>query len=72
MARMQELVKEIRSHPGDPGPHWRLGRVAAEAGMTTLAAQSYRAALALDQNCRPARQGLLAIAGAPEAGAASR
>jgi tetratricopeptide (TPR) repeat protein len=63
-AQMQRHTKEIEDHPGDPEPHWRLGRVAAEAGMTTLAVQSYRAALALDPNCQPARQGLLAISGA--------
>jgi tetratricopeptide (TPR) repeat protein len=59
--REQELVE---AHPDDPEPRWRLGRVAAEAGLPNLAARSFRAALALDPSCEPARLGLAALGNA--------
>jgi len=58
LTRIDELSQEIAQRPNDPEPRWRLGRVAVEAGMTSLAVQCYQAALAQDPNCEPARQGL--------------
>ena len=62
--RLRGLREQIAKRPGDPEPSWRMGQLAAEAGMTSLAINSFRAALALDPGCRPARQGLLALEGA--------
>lgn len=59
--RVEALTEDVRKRPGDPEPRWKLGRAAVEAGMETLARQSYRIALSLDPNCRPAREGLAAL-----------
>lgn len=56
--QIEVLTRAILERPDDPEPRWRLGRTAAEAGRTDLAIQSYRAALAVAPDCRPARQGL--------------
>jgi tetratricopeptide (TPR) repeat protein len=56
---IEALTREILKNPGDSGPRWRLGRVAARSGRTTLAIQSYQAALAITPDCQPARQGLI-------------
>jgi tetratricopeptide (TPR) repeat protein len=61
--QIRDLKEQIAKRPGDPEPRWRMGQVAAEGGMTVLAINSFRAALALDPACRPARQGLLALEG---------
>jgi len=53
-----ELSLQIRRSPADPEPRWRLGDAAALAGFNPLAVQSYRAALALEPSCEPARRGL--------------
>jgi tetratricopeptide (TPR) repeat protein len=79
--RIDDLLHAILEHPDDPEPRCRLGRAAAEAGMRTLAIQSYQAALALAPDCRPARRGLidlglsraqLAPAGGPASAGAGR
>jgi tetratricopeptide (TPR) repeat protein len=59
--QMQLLTNEIRKRPEDPEPRWRMGQLAARSGMTALALSSFRTALALDPDCRPAREGLLAL-----------
>jgi tetratricopeptide (TPR) repeat protein len=59
--QMRRLTIEIDERPEDPEPRWKLGQVAAEAGLGTLAEQSFRAALAIDPNCGPARQGLATL-----------
>ncbi len=64
--RMEELLLEIQRRPDEPGPRCRLGQLAREAGLESLALQSYQAALALDPNWAPARQGLLEL-GVPRA-----
>ena len=59
--QIDELRKEIHERPADTEPHWRLGKAAVEGGMTSLAPKSFRAALALDPRCMPAREGLAAL-----------
>jgi tetratricopeptide (TPR) repeat protein len=56
--RMHELTAQIQARPDDPEPRWQLGQEAIKAGEQTLADQSFRAALAIDPDCRPALQGL--------------
>jgi tetratricopeptide (TPR) repeat protein len=56
---IEALTREILKNPRDPELRCRLGRVAARAGRTTLAVQSYKAALGLAPDCQPARQGLI-------------
>jgi Tfp pilus assembly protein PilF len=55
------LTNEITQRPDDPEPRWRMGQVAAEADMLEIAAHCFRAALAIDPHCRPAREGLTAL-----------
>jgi tetratricopeptide (TPR) repeat protein len=64
-AAMEQLVQTIQAHPTDPAPRCRLAQLAAEAGLTALALQSYQAALALDPHYRPARDGLAALPPTP-------
>jgi tetratricopeptide (TPR) repeat protein len=59
--QIRKLNVEIEQRPQDPEPRWKLGRLAAEGGLKHLASQSYQAALAIDPNCQPARQGLAAL-----------
>lgn len=59
--RIRHFQEKIEGHPDDPEPRWQLGRIAAEAGLTNLASGSFRAALSIDPNCQPARQGLAAL-----------
>jgi tetratricopeptide (TPR) repeat protein len=56
---IEQVTHEIQQRPSDPEPRWRLGQLAAEAGMRPLAIQSFQAALALAPDCQQARQGLL-------------
>jgi tetratricopeptide (TPR) repeat protein len=64
--RLQLLIntisQSIQQHPDDPEPRFRMGRAAAEAGMTTLAEQSFRAALDLNPSFQPARAALAELA----------
>jgi cytochrome c-type biogenesis protein CcmH/NrfG len=55
---MHELTDRIEAQPDDPEPRWQLGLEAIEAGERTLAERSFRAALAIDPDCRPAAEGL--------------
>jgi len=59
------LAAMVAERPGEPALLCRLGRLASEAGLTVLAAESYRSALALDPRSRPARDGLAALGSAP-------
>jgi tetratricopeptide (TPR) repeat protein len=59
--RIQQLRTQAEANRDDPEPRWRLGQLAAEAGLTSLAVQSFRAALALDPRCQPALRGLASI-----------
>lgn len=56
--RIGKLMDEMKQRPEDPEPRWRMGQVAAEGGLVSLAVGSYRAALALDPRCKPALDGL--------------
>jgi tetratricopeptide (TPR) repeat protein len=56
---IENLTHEILERPDDLELRCRLGRMAGDAGMKTLAIQSYQAALALAPDCGPARQGLI-------------
>jgi tetratricopeptide (TPR) repeat protein len=69
--RMHELTEEIAQHPDDPTPRYQLGQVAAEMGAKSLAAESYRAALAIDAQCQQALIGLRALEGPPQHGSAN-
>ena len=62
---MDQLARQIGRLPNDPEPRWKLGQAAAEAGQATLASQCFQAALDLDSNCRPAREGLAKLSGRP-------
>ena len=57
---MDRLLGEIADHPDDPAPRYRLGRLALDAGKSTLARHSFQAALDLDPGFRPA---LVALSG---------
>jgi cytochrome c-type biogenesis protein CcmH/NrfG len=59
--RMEALLRTIRERPDDPEPRWRLGQLAAEAGLKPLAIRSFQIALTLASDCEPARQGLIAL-----------
>ena len=59
--QIQQLSDQMRQRPNDPEPRWKLGRAAAEGGMTNMAIRCFQAALALDPNCQPARAGLMAL-----------
>jgi tetratricopeptide (TPR) repeat protein len=59
--QIDQLQKETRKNPEDIESHWRLGEAAAQAGRASLARKSFRAALALDPGCIPARTGLAAL-----------
>ena len=61
--RIERLRDEVRKRPDDLEPHCRLGEAAAQGGRMALARKSFRAALALDPNCKPAREGLAALDG---------
>ncbi|QDV34284.1 hypothetical protein [Tautonia plasticadhaerens] len=58
---MARLGLMIADRPGDVDLHRRMGDQAAESGRPVLAAQSSRAALELDPNCRGALDGLAAL-----------
>jgi tetratricopeptide (TPR) repeat protein len=60
---MDQLARQIAERPDDPEPHWRMGQAAAEGGATMLAGRCFEAALALNPDCKPARDGLLALRG---------
>src|SRR5262249_7572383 len=57
----QRVTREITKKPDAPEVRWRMGRVAAEGGMYTLAAQCFRTALDLDPGYQPARAALAAL-----------
>lgn len=59
--QIQRLTAEIQKRPDDPEPRLRLGQLAAQAGMTSLALHSFEAALAIDPSSQVAREGLLAL-----------
>jgi tetratricopeptide (TPR) repeat protein len=63
---IENLTREILEKPDDLALRCRLGRMASDARMKTLAIQSYQAALALAPDCGPARQGLIDL-GVPSA-----
>ena len=56
--RISDLTRMIQRRPDDPEPRWRMGQAALDAGMYALAFQSMQAALDIDPNCQPARDGL--------------
>jgi tetratricopeptide (TPR) repeat protein len=57
--RMEQLAQEITNHPSDPEPRWRMGQLASEANMMSLAIQSFQGALAQAPTYEPARKSLL-------------
>lgn len=59
--QMSKLMDEMKKRPEDPEPRWRMGQVAAKGGLVSLAMGSYRAALALDPQCKPALDGLAGL-----------
>lgn len=59
--RITRLREEVRERPKDLKALWQLGEAASRGGRTSLARQSFRAALAVDPNCKPAREGLAAL-----------
>ena len=61
LALFDRLTSEIAQRPDDPEPRWRMGQVAARANMPDIAVNSFRAALAIDPHCQPARAGLAAL-----------
>jgi tetratricopeptide (TPR) repeat protein len=67
--QMEKISNEIEADPGDPNLRFELGKLAAEAGMRHLAVQSFQAALALDPQFQPARDGLNSLQVAPPAAA---
>lgn len=56
---MEKLSREIMEHPELPEPRWRLGQLALQGNMTSLAIQSYLGALAQAPSYEPARRALL-------------
>jgi tetratricopeptide (TPR) repeat protein len=58
LARIEQLTHEIEQRPEDPEPRWRLGEVALEGRLYTLAYQCFQASLDLDPSFRPAREAL--------------
>ena len=55
---MDRLTKVIDQHPEDPEPRWRMGQAAMDGEMYVLAYQCFQAALSLDPECKPARDGM--------------
>ena len=53
-----KLAMMIAYRPGDPKLHLLMGQLAVDAGLSVLAEQSYRAALAIDPRSGPAAAGL--------------
>jgi tetratricopeptide (TPR) repeat protein len=62
---MDEVSKQILKDPHDPEPRWRLGQLAAQAGMKALAIQCYQAALAEAPDFETASRSLLELGFAP-------
>jgi len=58
---IDRLTKVIERRPEDPEPRWRMGQAALEGEMYLLAHQCFQAALDLDPNYKPARDGLRAL-----------
>lgn len=69
---MDRLARSISARPNDPKLRWKMGQIAAEGGIKTLAEQSFRAALELDPQCREALDGLDALRSAEAAATASQ
>ncbi|MGC8643370.1 MAG: tetratricopeptide repeat protein [Isosphaeraceae bacterium] len=63
--QMEALSKEILNHPDLPELRWRLGQLAAEGNMISLAIQSYLGALAHSPTFEPARKALLDLSYPP-------
>jgi predicted Zn-dependent protease len=55
---MDRLTHEIAQSPNDPRPRWQMGQAAIEGETYSLAYECFRAALDLDPNFQPARDGL--------------
>ncbi len=58
---MAQLTQQIARRPDDAELRWRMGKAAVEGGSFLLASQCFKAALALDPNYQPAREGLSAL-----------
>lgn len=58
---MAQLTERIARRPDDAELRWRMGQAAAEGGSFLLASQCFKAALALDPQYQPAREGLAAL-----------
>lgn len=61
LALMNRLAKEINQRPNDPEPRYLMGKAALEGGLSTLAYQCFQAALDLQPDYEPAREGLTAL-----------
>jgi predicted Zn-dependent protease len=61
VALIDRLTKLIDQRPEDPEPRWHMGQAALEGEMYVLAHQCFQAALDLDPNYKPARDGLLTL-----------
>ena len=59
---MDDLVQQIAQNPDDPRPRHQLGLLAVEANQTTLAVDSFQAALMVDPKFEPAREQLRQLA----------
>ncbi|MDG3007671.1 tetratricopeptide repeat protein [Paludisphaera mucosa] len=59
---IEAISRSVQERPDDPEARYRMGRAAEEAGMTTLAEQSYRAALDRNPSHRPAAEALAGLA----------
>ena len=60
-AMMADASEKIAANPDDPDLRCRLGELAAQAGLVSLAAQSYEVALLIDPKCENARRSLRAL-----------
>ncbi|MEJ7637803.1 MAG: hypothetical protein WKF75_07410 [Singulisphaera sp.] len=58
---MAQLTQRIDRRPDDAELRRRMGQAAAAAGAFLWASQCFKAALALDPNYQPAREGLSAL-----------
>jgi tetratricopeptide (TPR) repeat protein len=58
LKQMNALAMEIMSHPEDPQYPWRIGELAAESGQAEMASRCFMAALALDDQYKPAIESL--------------
>jgi tetratricopeptide (TPR) repeat protein len=58
LEQIRHFREQIDARPSDPEPRWRIGQIAAEAGLTEEAVRSFKAALAVDPRCEVALQGL--------------